>query len=188
MSPFWISYFIPATKMTGQDATPYRGHNFLTISEARWAVFFDALKRTWYYDPGSEWVTANPQHYRPQFSLPDLNAYLEVRHPSDHRDRQPQRHRYPEIEEPVSYLAVGDLPDERQLGSAGWWDSGRNQGVKLLTPGDEWGSWFPPDYPDVLQALEAARTTEFESAIPFGRQPSKEVGDIPEREREQRLE
>lgn len=94
-----------------------------------------------------------------------------------------------QIEEHAVYLAVGELPDEQQLGATGWWDPGRSQGVMKLTPCFEWGDWFSPNYPDVLQAIVVAKTHEFEeSAVPLGRQPGERVRDIPEREREQRPE
>lgn len=149
----------------GQDFISYGGYLFLTVVEARWAVFFDTLNDLWVYDREAEWGLANAQHYRPQFSLPRLNGYLEVQRPDDNRTRQPLHHDYPEIEEHVLYLAVGDFPDEQQLGATGWWNPRRGQGITKLTRrcfDFDWGKWFPPNYPDVLQALEAARAKEFE--------------------------
>lgn len=144
-----------------QGPTLYRGYNFPTVVEARWAVFFDALGDPWDYDSKAEWGLFNPQsYYRPQFLLPRLTAYLEVR-PDDDRTRQPLLHYDPEIEEPIVYLAVDNLPDERQLGAIGWWDSERRRGVMSLVPCSGWEMWFPPDYPDVVRAIEVARTEEF---------------------------
>jgi hypothetical protein len=174
--------------VNGQSVTQHGGHNFPTVVEAQWAVFFDTMNDPWFYDQEAEWGLANAQHYRPQFSLPRLNAYLEVQRVDDHRIRQPLQHYYPGIEEPVVYLAVGELPDEQQLGTTGWWDPGCGQGVRKLIPGDDWEDWFPPDYPNVLQAIRVARTMEFESAVPPVRQAGEEVRDIPVREREQRPE
>ena len=116
--------------MTAEDGiTQYRGRNFLTVVEAQWAGFFQTIGDPWDYDPVAELLLANPQHYLPQFSLPRLGAYLEVQRLDDHRTRQPLQHSHPEIEEPVVYLAVRELPDEAQLGTTGWWDPGRGQGV-----------------------------------------------------------
>lgn len=171
-----------------EGITQYRGYNFLTAVEARWAVFFDTLDRSWDYDPKAEWGLFNAQHYRPQFLLPSLNAYLEVQRPDDDQNRRPLQHYDPEIQEPVVYLAVGDLPDERQLSTTGWWDPKRHSGVMSLTPGFDWNKLFPPDYPDVLRAIEVARAKEFELGIPFARPPDKEAKGMPERERERRQE
>lgn len=172
----------------GHGLTQYGEHNFTTLVEAQWAVFFDAMNERWLYDQDAEWGLANAQHYRPQFCLPRLNAYLEVQRPDDHRIRQPLEHYYPETEEPVVYLAVGELPDELWLSTTGWWGPSCARGVVKLTPGDDWNQWFPPDYSNVLHAIEFARTKEFEPAVPLRRQPREEVRGIPEREREQRLE
>lgn len=172
----------------GDGLTQYSGHTFLTVAEAQWAVFFESTKTRWRYDPNAEWGLPNEQHYRPQFSLPRLNGYLEVQRPDDYRIREPLLHYHPEIEEPAVYLAVGDLPDERQLGVNGWWDSERRRGVMNLTPCFEWQMWFPPNSSEVLRALELARIKEFESAVPPARQPAEEIKDIPQREREQRPE
>ena len=152
--------------MTGQGFTLYGGHNFRTIVEARWAAFFDAQRDPWDYDPEAGWGLGNEQHYRPQFCLPRLDGYLDVQRPGDHRTRQPLQHYYPEIEEYPVYLAVGDFPDEQQLRATGWWDSERGQGVKNLTPCYDWGDWFPPDYGEVLRAVEVARTKEFGPEMP----------------------
>jgi hypothetical protein len=174
--------------ITEDGPTQYSGRNFLTVVEARWAVFFDATKTLWHYDPDSEWGLPNQQYYRPQFSLPGLNGYLEVRGPNDHQIPEPQLYYHPEVDEPAIYLAVGDLPGERQLAVTGWWDSECHRGVMELTHCFEWKMWFPPNSPEVLRALELARIKEFEPAVPPARQPEEEVRDIPEREREQQPE
>ncbi len=60
--------------------TPYRGHRFRSRLEARWAVFFDALKLCWEYEPEG-------------FELPDGTLYL-----PDFRVRTPQnRYRWIEV-------------------------------------------------------------------------------------------
>lgn len=167
----------------------YGGHNFPTIIEARWVVFFDALRNTWHYDAEAEWGLPNaPHHYQPQFFLPRIDAYLEVQRPGDDRIRRPMLHYHPETEEEVVYHAIGDLPDERQLATVGWWDRTHGRGVRNLTAGYEWGDWFGTENPEVLYALEVARDKEFESAIPLARPPDEEVLGIFEREREQRPE
>ena len=173
---------------SGHDYISYGGYLFLTEVEARWAVFFDALNDPdpWDYEPLG-YDLRNPQHYRPQFSLPRLKGYLEVR-PDDNSARRPLPQCYPEIEEHAIYRAVGDFPDKQQLGATGWWDPMRRQGVRELTRCFEWEMWFPPNYPDVLQAVEVAGAQELKRGIPSARQPDEEVRDIPEREREQRPE
>ena len=155
--------------MTGQGFAPYGGRNFFTIVEARWAVFFDAQRDPWDYDPKPERGLGIEQHCRPQFFLPGRDAYLEVQRPDDHQTRQFLSQFYPEVE-PSVYLAVGDFPDAQQLRATGWWDDERGQGVTRLNPSHDWGEWlewgdlFPPN--DVLRAVEAARTKEFGPEMP----------------------
>lgn len=181
----------------GQGFIPHGGYRygeyiFLTEAEARWAVFFAALRVRCHYDPSGDWGLGNAQHYQPQFRLPDpprasgdsQPSYFEVQRPDDDRIRHALRDYHPEIKEHAVYLAEGDLPDEQQLGATGWWDPGRRQGVWELTPCFEWEMWFPCASPAVLQALEAARAQEFASGIPSARQPEEGLREIPERERE----
>lgn len=70
--------------------TTYNGRRFRSRLEARWAVFFDALRTHYVYEPegydlkGSGWVRTDDPNilYLPDFWLPDLRIYLEVK-PSD---------------------------------------------------------------------------------------------------------
>ena len=60
--------------------TVYQGTRFRSRTEARWAVFFDALGLRWLYEPegydlgGGVW-------YLPDFFLPDLHLVLEIKPP-----------------------------------------------------------------------------------------------------------
>lgn len=57
--------------------TRYAGHRFRSRTEARWAVFFDALGVEWAYEPqGFELPSGR---YLPDFWLPRLNAWVEVK-------------------------------------------------------------------------------------------------------------
>jgi hypothetical protein len=51
--------------------TVYRGYKFRSRLEARWAVFFDALKIKWEYEPEG-YHLSNGEMYLPDFYLPDL--------------------------------------------------------------------------------------------------------------------
>jgi len=58
--------------------TRYDGHRFRSRLEARWAVFFKTLGLTYRYEPEG-FQLSNGQSYLPDFWLPDLQAYLEVK-------------------------------------------------------------------------------------------------------------
>jgi hypothetical protein len=67
--------------------TVYSGVTFRSRLEARWAVFFDSLGVTWLYEPeGYEFPSMwwhgqsfGPTRYLPDFHLPLLNAWLEIK-------------------------------------------------------------------------------------------------------------
>lgn len=57
--------------------TRYKGYNFRSRTEARWAVFFDALGWSWEYErEGFQLPSGN---YLPDFYFPDLHVYAEVK-------------------------------------------------------------------------------------------------------------
>lgn len=57
--------------------TEYEGYTFRSRTEARWAVFFDALRIKWDYEPqGFEF---GGKGYLPDFWLPDLNKWVEIK-------------------------------------------------------------------------------------------------------------
>jgi hypothetical protein len=58
--------------------TQYKGCNFRSRLEARWAVFFDALGIKWEYEPeGFEFQ--NGLRYLPDFWLPEYKLWVEVK-------------------------------------------------------------------------------------------------------------
>lgn len=59
--------------------TLYRGHYFRSRLEARWAVVFDVLKIAWRYEPEAYRVGPEQVPYLPDFYLPDLGTWVEVK-------------------------------------------------------------------------------------------------------------
>lgn len=64
--------------------TRYRGCQFLSRLEARWAVFFDALDLEWDYEPEG-FILPSGECYLPDFYLPQVRMYAEVK-PCECRD------------------------------------------------------------------------------------------------------
>jgi hypothetical protein len=58
--------------------TRYKGYAFRSRLEARWAVFFDHLNIKWEYEPEG-FDLGNGLRYLPDFWLPDLNLWVEVK-------------------------------------------------------------------------------------------------------------
>ena len=57
--------------------TFYRGFRFRSRVEARWAVYMDAMEVKWQYEP--EGFELPSGRYLPDFYLPDLDCYVEVK-------------------------------------------------------------------------------------------------------------
>lgn len=63
--------------------TYYNGYRFRSRLEARWAVFFDALGVKYEYEPEG-YCMSDGSCYLPDFFLPGLNYYVEVKGMGDH--------------------------------------------------------------------------------------------------------
>jgi len=87
--------------------TRYRGYRFRSRLEARWAVFFDAAKIRWLYEP--QGFCVNGRAYLPDFHLPDLKCYFEVK-PTSEYDLDLLQSFANEIGEDM-VVAEGGIPD-----------------------------------------------------------------------------
>ena len=58
--------------------TFYKGYEFRSRSEARWAVFFDTLNMQWTYEPEG-YTLSSGVWYLPDFYLLESNTYFEVK-------------------------------------------------------------------------------------------------------------
>ncbi|MDX9710126.1 MAG: hypothetical protein RBT64_11285 [Trichloromonas sp.] len=87
--------------------TRYRGYRFRSRLEAKWAVFFDAAKIRWLYEPQGFVVDGRP--YLPDFYLPDIGCYFEVKPTSEYDLDFLQSFAY-EVGENV-VVAEGGIPD-----------------------------------------------------------------------------
>ena len=71
--------------------THYRGYRFRSRLEARWAVFFDALRLRWEYEP--EGFDIDGVRYLPDFFLPEFGErglFIEVKREGRPKDEQRQ--------------------------------------------------------------------------------------------------
>lgn len=59
--------------------TTYGGCRFRSRLEARWAVFFDTLDVSWQYEPQGYTVGPNATPYLPDFWLPGMGLWVEVK-------------------------------------------------------------------------------------------------------------
>lgn len=85
--------------------TSYAGCRFRSRLEARWAVFFDALRIAWEYEPQGYLIGAANRPYLPDFFLPTSGTWVEVKGGEDELDRG------------LVLGAAADLPDRRPAGT-----------------------------------------------------------------------
>ena len=98
--------------------TEYNGYKFRSRLEARWAVFFDALKIDYQYGP-ERFVGVNDTPYLPDFYLPKEHIYVEVKG-SD----EALRSDWEKISAAIDFEAtpcsnglmiLGDIPDIKEI-------------------------------------------------------------------------
>lgn len=91
--------------------TRYAGCRFRSRLEARWAVFFNTLSIRWEYEPEGFVVDGRP--YLPDFRLPDLKRWVEVKgDPEDLDITLIKRFAY---EANVQVLILGPMPPASML-------------------------------------------------------------------------
>lgn len=78
--------------------THYDGYRFRSRAEARWAVFFNAAKIKYIYEPEGFILSTNDA-YLPDFYLPDSKEYFEVK-PADDSD----------LSKPIQFIKDTDKP------------------------------------------------------------------------------
>lgn len=154
--PPWFHGYMTITPIP----TWHSGCMFRSRLEARWAVLLEALGAKWQYEPQG-WHLGDKLAYLPDFWIPHVSGFLEVRGLWDYRARAPLL--MAEIGEWPIYLALGGIPSERQLRSTGWFDESDQTGVVSLTQCYDWNGWFPADTPEVMAACERARSEHFTS-------------------------
>lgn len=77
--------------------TSYKNYRFRSRLEARWAIFFDALKLDWAYEPEGFKIEGG-KGYLPDFYFPKHDVYIEIK---------PLTVNHRELKKPVS-LAFGN--------------------------------------------------------------------------------
>jgi hypothetical protein len=89
--------------------TKYKGYRFRSRMEARWAVFFDYVRIKWEYE--KEGYVINGTCYLPDFWLPELNTFVEIKGNVKPSDAELQKCIDLSIESnhPV-YLLAGPIP------------------------------------------------------------------------------
>lgn len=104
--------------------THYKGYRFRSRLEARWAVFFDALGIAYEYEPEGFEVPFEDGNirYLPDFRLPGLNLWVEVKGSKEQFDKDARRIAWmvdfghlPGVSDGGGLLILGSIPDTSNL-------------------------------------------------------------------------
>lgn len=140
--------------------TKYKGILFRSRTEARWAVFLDEMGYEWEYE--KEGFELPSGRYLPDFYLPKLQTYLEVKG-QDFTDREIQKC----AELSVDYMVIL-LDGPPKLKVYKMYDKGEEMCPVVFVPsGDKYWPFFfthdmhPEYYDSTLECVEAAQTFRF---------------------------
>lgn len=89
--------------------TYYNGYRFRSRLEARWAVFFDALGIKYEYEPEG-YELSDGSKYLPDFYLPDLKYYVEVKGKSIQLESDLQRIEHFVIDSKCAVMILSEVP------------------------------------------------------------------------------
>jgi hypothetical protein len=112
----------------------YNGCHFRSRLEARWAVFFDAAAIRYSYEP--EGFDLGGLKYLPDFYLPELGFYVEIKGERPDGEEQEKARRLSGFTGKPVFLFFGDIPTRNDLG----WPNGAYQfrGGLYLSKGNAW--------------------------------------------------
>ena len=96
--------------------TFYNGYRFRSRLEARWAVFFDALHIKYEYEPEG-FQLSDGSTYLPDFYLPALNYFIEVKGKNNHLLSDLKRAERFALEHKTALMIMSNIPyDQRSRG------------------------------------------------------------------------
>lgn len=98
--------------------TLYQGYKFRSRLEARWAVFFDAMGIKYQYEP--EGFEFDGIRYLPDFYLPELNYFVEVKGMSDHLADDIERVQKFVIANKCAVIILTEIPYDPSLNGLFW--------------------------------------------------------------------
>ena len=164
--------------------THYDGHRFRSRAEARWAVFFNSFGVAYEYEPQGYCVNGEP--YLPDFFLPELNLWLEVKGTTPTQREQTLLKTLALETEMSAILAIGPPKngpslmyfnpgiDDESFGRAAWyfaqdrnnesilWLCSEDYGWSCLHRADEASEKCPTLGSRIKRAYEAAQQARFE--------------------------
>lgn len=95
--------------------TEYNGFRFRSRLEARWAVFMDAMRVPYQYEP--EAFVLDGLFYLPDFWLPQTNSYLEIKPERPSAEEMEKAYRLAKFTERRVHIMFGQ-PESPEVGSS----------------------------------------------------------------------
>lgn len=92
--------------------TEYNGYRFRSRLEARWAYFFDLLGIRYIYEPEG-YEMSDGTKYLPDFYLPDLHYYVEVKGKNEHLIADLEKIEKFVMEAKTALLILSNIPYDR---------------------------------------------------------------------------
>ncbi len=114
--------------------TQWHGTTFRSRLEARWAIFLDAADVRWLYEP--EGFALPSGAYLPDFRLPDLDAWLEIKPEGKNEKAEHLLWELGDATNSRAFLAYG-FPDPERVGVGGPVTGGYDNGA-LVKCAPEW--------------------------------------------------
>lgn len=99
--------------------TIYNGYRFRSRLEAKWAVFFDALQIKYEYEPEG-YKLSDGTYYLPDFYLPQLNYYVEVKGKNDHMFSDMEKVRNFVLENKSAVIILSNIPYDKKAKGLYW--------------------------------------------------------------------
>ena len=151
--------------------TLYNGYSFRSRTEARWAVYFDAMYMKYHYEY-EDFILSNGKRYLPDFYLPDMDIHVEVKGVATQEERE-QLWMFSREYKTTIVLAEGP-PDFRIVEFFSGKDNINKFGTALFYPEDNrlyiepgiegCGGYFEPYYwlENHNEAVHISRSARFE--------------------------
>lgn len=139
------------TEMITVMETSYQGYLFRSRTEARWAVFFDALGIKWEYEKEGYNLTGLRKWYLPDFWLPEINLFAEVKPDDNIADKDRERMEYFDNHAADGLIYLIGAPSEWTVGDQ------YQSSAQLVTLHCDIHDWQHISY-----AITAAKSARFE--------------------------
>lgn len=141
--------------------TKYKGYNFRSRLEARWAIFFDEIGWEWRYE--DEGYQLESGYYLPDFYFPLLNMYAEVKAKAF---TEAEVNKCKQLSEEFGVVMLEGPPNPRSYTVYRGGEEGAD--VVFMPKGDKYYPFYysfdfdPNFFPDTADAVMTALSKRFE--------------------------